>query len=157
MSYTTRLTPGTSLAMRVEMRPSTSYGMREPVCGHCIFAADCADSDDVSVGAEVAGNADAAGVGQDREALPDFAVEVVLAYLIHNDGVGFSEDIKLFVRYLADDANCESGAGEGLAIDDLIGQAEFQTNAAHLVLEQIAERFDEAELHVLRQAADIVV
>src|SRR5690606_41854888 len=44
-----------------------------------------------------------------------------------------------------------------LAVDHGARQAEFHAQAAHLVLEQLAQRFDQAELHVLGQAADVVV
>ena len=36
-------------------------------------------------------------------------------------------------------------------------QAQLQTQLAHFVLEQLAQRLQELEFHVLRQAADIVV
>jgi hypothetical protein len=36
-------------------------------------------------------------------------------------------------------------------------QAELDTQAAHFVLEQLAQRFDQAEFHVLGQATDIVM
>jgi hypothetical protein len=44
-----------------------------------------------------------------------------------------------------------------VAVDHLGGQAEFQADGAHLVLEQLAQRLDQLELHVLGQAADVVV
>ena len=44
-----------------------------------------------------------------------------------------------------------------MAADDLGGNAEHPTELAHLVLEQLAQRLDELELHALGQAADVVV
>ncbi len=59
--------------------------------------------------------------------------------------------------HLADDADAEARAREGVAPDDLGGQAELLADQADLVLEQGAQRLDELELQVLGQAADVVV
>ena len=58
---------------------------------------------------------------------------------------------------LADDAHAEARARERLAPDDLLGQAELLADPADLVLEQVAERLDELEVHVFGEAADVVV
>jgi hypothetical protein len=42
-------------------------------------------------------------------------------------------------------------------VDDLVGQAELGSDGAHLVLEQRPQRLDELEVHVLGQAAHVVV
>src|SRR5690606_33134453 len=55
------------------------------------------------------------------------------------------------------DADAEAGAREGLAPDDLVGQAQLGADGAHLVLEQGAQRLDQLEGEVLGQAADVVV
>ena len=44
-----------------------------------------------------------------------------------------------------------------MAIDQRLRQAEFQAEAAHLVLEQILERLDQLEAEFLGQSADVVV
>ena len=41
--------------------------------------------------------------------------------------------------------------------DHLLGQAELAADVAHLVLEQLAQRLDELELHVRLEPADVVV
>ena len=61
------------------------------------------------------------------------------------------------VGNFADDANGKARAGEGLAIDNLFGQAKFEAHAAHFVFEQVAQRLNKLEFHMLRQAADVVV
>ena len=60
-------------------------------------------------------------------------------------------------RHFADDADGEARAGEGLAADDLVRQAELEADGTHLVLEQVAQRLDDLQHHVLRQPADVVV
>ena len=49
------------------------------------------------------------------------------------------------------------GPGKGVPPDYFLGQAQFLADAAHLVLEQHSQRFDQLERHILRQAAHIVV
>ena len=49
------------------------------------------------------------------------------------------------------------GPGEGLAPEHVVRHAERLADVAHLVLEELAQRLDELELHALGQAADVVV
>ena len=51
----------------------------------------------------------------------------------------------------------EARAGERVAADEGRRQAELDAQRAHLVLEQLAQRLDQLQLHVLGQAADVVV
>ena len=60
-------------------------------------------------------------------------------------------------RDLAGDADGEAGAGERVAADEGVGQAEFAAERADLVLEEFAQRLDELHVHALGQAADVVV
>ena len=61
-------------------------------------------------------------------------------------------------RDLADDADGKAGAGEGLAHDQILRQAELAAELADLVLEQQAQRLDDLlEVHIVGQAADVVV
>jgi hypothetical protein len=48
-------------------------------------------------------------------------------------------------------------ARERVPADQLLRQAEFAADLAHLVLEQLPQRLDQIELQVLRQPADVVV
>ena len=58
---------------------------------------------------------------------------------------------------LAQDAHTEARARERVAVHHLGGQAEFEADAAHFVFEQLAQRLDQLQLHVLGQATDVVV
>jgi hypothetical protein len=58
---------------------------------------------------------------------------------------------------LADDAHAQPGAGERLAPHDLVGQAQLGAHLADLVLEEQAQGLDQVELHVLGEAAHVVV
>ena len=49
------------------------------------------------------------------------------------------------------------GPGNGWRQHDLLGQPELLADLAHLVLEQVAQRLDQLEVHVLGQPAHVVV
>ncbi len=63
---------------------------------------------------------------------------------------------KLFF-HLAEDTHPEPGPGKRMAVNHFARNPEFDPDLAHFVLEQFAQRFDQVEFHVLRQAADIVM
>ena len=60
-------------------------------------------------------------------------------------------------RHLARDADGEARPGERMAPDEMLGQAQLAAQRAHLVLEQLAQRLDQLQVHALGQAADVVV
>ena len=94
---------------------------------------------------------------QDHRALPDLAVETGRGELLAGDGVGLAQQVEAVLGDLADDADAEAGAGERLALDDLLRQAELLADHPDLVLEQLAQRLDQLELEVLGEAAHVVV
>src|SRR4051812_23843168 len=112
----------------------------------------------MAVGAFVTLHADRADVGEQYDgALPDRAVETGAGEFLAHDRVGLAEQVQPLLGHLADDPDAEPWTREGLPPDDLGRQAELLADPASLVLEQRAERFDERELQVVRQAPDVVV
>ena len=109
------------------------------------------------VGAVVAHHADALHRQEHREGLPDGVVEAGLADLVEIDRVGLAQDVELFARDRAGAADREAGPGKRMPADEGFRQAELAAERPHLVLEEHAERLDEAHVHALRQPADIVV
>src|SRR5690242_1808964 len=76
-------------------------------------------------------------VGQDAERLPELAVQAGLADLVLEDRVGVAQRVQaLLGRLAADDADGQAGAGERLAPDEALGQAELGADRPDLVLEQ---------------------
>ena len=57
----------------------------------------------------------------------------------------------------ADDADRETRTRERLAPHHRLGQTQLQAHRPHFVLEQRLQRFDQLELQVVGQAADVVV
>lgn len=104
--------------------------------GHCVGGDDGADADGVIIGARVAHHADGAHAGEDGEILPDIAVEAGLSDLVTEDPIGFAQYRELFLGDVAQYADAEAGAGEGLAPNELLWHAEGFAYGAHLVLEE---------------------
>ena len=80
-----------------------------------------------------------------------------LAQLLDEDRVGAAQQVGVFLAHLAEDAHAEARAREGMAVDHLARQSELDAEPPHLVLEQLAQRLDELQVHLLRQAADVVM
>ena len=68
------------------------------------------------------------------------------------DGVGLAENLQPLCRHLAQAADGQAGTGERVAPDQALGQAQLQAEAADLVLEQVAERLDQLEPQLGREA-----
>jgi len=101
-------------------------GQLRPVRGHGVGGLDDAHDDRALVGTLVSHDADALDVGQNREVLPAAVLAVAFASLLEqalvvgvqlfsHDGVRVLEDGELLWRYLADDADGETGAGGDIA------------------------------------------
>src|SRR6185503_16835819 len=100
---------------------------------------------------------DGANGEEDGERLAGAVVEVVFAELFDEDRVGAAEKVGVFLADFAEDADAEAGAGEGMAMNHLAREAELDSETADLVLEQLAQRLDEPQVHLLREAADVVM
>ena len=79
-------------------------------------------------------------VGQGRKILAAALRKAEALQLLPEDRVGRAKDIQFLRRHLADDADGEPGAGEGLAHDEAFRKAEAEPQLADLVLEQQAQR-----------------
>ena len=69
-------------------------------------------------------------------------IQPSLLDLLTHDQIGIAQDVELLVGHLTEDADRQARAREGMTADDLLRQAEGATHLAHLVLEQLAQRFD---------------
>ena len=76
---------------------------------------------------------------------------------LQHDAVAVPQQFDPFRGYFADDADGQAGAGERLAADNFVGQAQLPAYGAHFVLEQVAQGLDQGEVHPRRQAAHIVM
>src|SRR3989454_575134 len=94
---------------------------------------------------------------EDGESLPHLALQAGGAHLVLDDRVGVAQDRETLGRDFAEHADREAWSRERLAPDDLRRQPEDLAEPPDLVLEQLPQGFDQLELHLERQAADVVV
>lgn len=128
------------------------------VCRHAVGAGHGADAHGVVVSAFVAHDADAADRSrQDGEGLPDVIVEASLLDDVSHDEISAAQDVQPLFGDLADDADREARPREGLAVHDFFRHIQLTAQFSHFVFEEFAERFDELEFHILREAAHIMV
>lgn len=128
-----------------------------PAGGHEVDGLHGAQRYDVFVAAGVADDADGFDRQEDDEGLAGFVVEAGGVEFLDEDVVRQAQGVGVFFLYFAEDAHAQAGAGEGVAVDHVVGQAELEADFADFVFEQLAQGFDELELHVLGEAAHVVV
>src|SRR5207247_9793808 len=77
--------------------------------------------------------------------------------LLLDDGIGVATQLEPLLRHLAEDTDREPGSWKGLPPHDGRRKAQQFAHAANLVLEELAERLDQLELHLRGQPADVVM
>ena len=128
-----------------------------PVGGHAVEAFDCAHRHRELIGAGIAHHANALHRQQYRKALPHALVPAGLAHFIDHDRIGLLQQCDLVAGDVAENADREAWAWKRLPNQEFLLDAEVAADAAHFVLEQLAQRLHELELHAFRQAADVVM
>src|SRR5690606_1175108 len=132
-------------------------GQVRPAGGHEVDGFHGAQGDDPGVAAAVADHADRLDRLEDHEGLADLVVPVEVAQFLDEDVVGATQQVGVFLLHLAEDAHAQARTWEGVAVDHVVGQAQLEADLAHLVLEQLTQRLDQLEVHLLGQTADVVV
>ena len=88
----------------------------------------------VVIGTLVTHHADAAHIGQSGVILVDLLIQTRLGDLLTPDRVCILHDGNLFGGHLTDDADAQTGAGEGLAADQILGQTQLTASLTDFVL-----------------------
>src|SRR3712207_2624468 len=91
------------------------------------------------------------------EALPQVAVQTGVSDLVLQDRVGPAQDLQPLRRNIPYYPDGESRPRERLAPHHPLGHPELRRHDPHLILEEVAQRLDEVEVHHLRQPSDVVV
>ncbi len=73
------------------------------------------------------------------------------------DGIGGAQPRQAFLRHLAQATHSQPRPGEGLPPDQFGGQAQRLAHGAHLILEQVTQRFNQRKTQVTRQTANVVM
>ena len=84
-------------------------------------------------------------------------VHPCLFEFIQEHRVRLAQHVQPRLRHRSQAPHGQTRTGERVPPDQVFGQAEFQTQAADLVLEQIAQRLDQLEPEFSGQPADVVV
>mmetsp|Transcript_100609 Transcript_100609/g.225510 ORF Transcript_100609/g.225510 Transcript_100609/m.225510 type:complete len:554 (+) Transcript_100609:73-1734(+) len=129
-----------------------------PVRRHEVGGRDGAQHADILVSPVIAHDADGPHRRQeDGEGLADLLVVACASQLLQVDRVRCAEGVRVLLRHFADDADAKARPGEGVAHHGVLVQAKLPAEGADLVLEEQAQGLEHAHLHVLRQAAHVVV
>src|SRR3989454_58219 len=126
--------------------------------GHAIDRVDRTDRDRLTVDAKIPVDANGLHRQEDGEVLPRKGHETAAGRgsdLFLDDRGRASDEGDSIRRHLADHSDRESRTGKRLTLRD--PHAKRPGNRPDLVLVEVAQRFDELQLHVLREAADIMV
>ena len=110
--------------------------------GHEVAGDDSAQDNGQAVGAVVAHDSDAVHVGEGGEILAQVLVHTCLMQLFSENVVRLPHDFSFVRCDFANDADRKAGAGEGLAVHQFTGNSQFQTDTAHFILEEHAQRFN---------------
>ena len=133
-------------------------GDARPVGGHEVLGRYGTQGEHAVVAAAVAHDANGARVGQDGEVLVHLLVFAGLFQLFAVDRVGKAQRVGLLLGDLAHDADGKTRAGERLAGDEILGQAQLAAELAHLVLKEQAQRLDDLlKVDIVGKTADVVV
>ena len=128
-----------------------------PVCRHGVCAGDSTKRDSPLISPFVAHHAHTAHREQDDARLPHLAVKPPFTQSADEDVVSVLQDAHLFGGDVAEDAHGQSRPGERMTVDEMLGHLEFAADTAHLVLEEPAQRFAKAQVHLFGQSAHVVV
>src|SRR3989441_1359272 len=126
--------------------------------GHAVDRVDRANRHRLTVDAKIPVNAHGLHRQEDREVLPRKGHEPAAGRsldLFLDDGGRASDEGDPIRGHFSDHSDRESGPGKRLSLGN--PHAERPSDRSDLVLVQVAQRFDELQLHVLREAADVVV
>lgn len=134
-------------------------GQLHPIGGDGVVGVDGAQGDHVLIRSAARGvHARGEAVVDDGEVLPHLGAEPRLFDLFAEDGVRVTQDGELLAGDLAYASHAETGAGEGLTVDDEIGQTQLASDFAHFEFVKVADGLHQTlEADVLGQTAHVVV
>src|SRR5258706_6326931 len=132
-------------------------GQAYPVGRHAVHRLYRPERHRVLVRAVVAHHPDRPHQQEHREGLPDLPVEAGRLHFLDQDRVRLAQQVEPVLRDGPQAAHRETRPGEGLAVDELVVEAQLLADLPDLVLEQLPQRLDQLELERLRQAADVVM
>ena len=77
--------------------------------------------------------------------------------LFAQNRVRIADNLELLFRDFAHDADRKTRARERLTPDNILIKANFQAHLSDFILKEVSQRLNQLKLHILREAAHIVV
>ena len=133
------------------------------MCSHKVAGNHGTQGNDVVVSTAVAHYADGFhrqeyGKGLAGQVVPRCAVFIgSIAQFLNENIVCLTEQVGVFFLHFAQDAHTQTRARERMTVHHFARQSQSHAQFAYFVFEQITQRLKQFELHVFRQAADVVV
>ena len=128
-----------------------------PVCGHKVDGFDSTQRDNPVILTTIAHYANGTYWQEDGERLADFVVQVRFTQFFNEDGVSAAQQVTVLFLHFTQNTNAKAWSRERMTVQHVVRQAQLQTNLTHFVFEQLFQRFNQAHLHLFRQAAHVVV
>ena len=126
--------------------------------GHKVVGLYGAKGDGVIISAPVPHYAHGTHIGEGGKILPKFRGDAEIVYFLAVNGIRLLQNFHLVGGDFADYANTKPWPGEGLAVHQAAGQPQGFAHGANFVLKEQPQRFYYfLKIHVIRQAANIVV
>ena len=125
--------------------------------GGGIHRVDRADDDGPVKGTLAIADAGGLEVGHDGEVLPDLALKTVFSEFLAQNRVALAHSLQTVARDRADAANAETGTGERLTVDHVVGKPQLLADHADFVFIEKFDRLDQFEVELFRKTADVVV
>ena len=117
-------------------------------CRHGVNGIDSTDNDGISKGACVVLYADRFEIGNSGEILPNLSRKSVFVEFLTENSVRFTNKLKSLSCDCSEAANAETGAGERLTVNHVIGQTESFADNSDFVLEKEFQRFNKLKLKI---------
>ena len=128
-----------------------------PVCGHKVDGFDSTQRDNPVILTTIAHYANGTYRQEHSERLADFVVQVRFTQFFNEDGVSTAQQVTVLFLHFTQHTNAKAWSREWVTVQHVVRQAQLQTNLTHFVFEQLFQRFNQAHLHLFRQAAHVVV
>ena len=77
--------------------------------------------------------------------------------LFNEDCIRAAQQVAVLFLHFTQHAHAQTRPRERVAVQHIVRQTQFEANLTHFIFEQLAQRFNEAHLHLFRQAAHVVV
>lgn len=146
------------LADAIACHADDGVGDFRPVRRDCVVGVDCAEGYHMSVQSFAVLDAGGEGVVDDCEVLPNLVAESRIFDFFTEDCVRFSQYFEFFASDFAYATHAETRAGEGLTVNDEIGETERSADFADFVFVEVAYGFDKSlETDIFGESADVVV